>query len=247
MENENQTTRGAKRTAIQTKPEKVASSRIKAVGLTDAAFEQVGKGARKFKLSKSQYASAAIAYFAKSKMDPTNEEPFGLANVEMRVGRESRATQTHNGEIGNRIIAFIRGWEKSSYAFQQQLQISQNMHLELIESNILQRLVAAESNFLGPIMEQLFKGNVEGYINRCIGERVYLKVSGQPESSWASDNDKATAERDRRVHEYLRNFVNTNTLETPKATQKPVIVTAPAKIAPPVSELLGSVMPAEKK
>ena len=247
MENTAQPTRSAKRRAAQSEQKEEPTTTLKTIGISETAFAQAEKNARRFKMSKSQYASAAIAYFAQSGMNPTTEQPIGLANVETRVAREARATQAHNAEIGNRIVSIIRGWEKSSYAFHQQLQMSQNMHLELLESNILQRLVAAENNFFGPMMEQLFKGNVEGFIGRCVGERVYLKVSGQPESAWDEANDMATAERDTRTFNYLKDFASTNALEPPKATPRPVIISTPARISPPASEVLKPLIPGEKK
>ena len=60
-----------KRAAKRKEPIKGATGKTKAVAVDEVAYSQVLAQAKKLKMSKSKYASAAIAYFAENGLDPT--------------------------------------------------------------------------------------------------------------------------------------------------------------------------------
>ena len=174
MEESQKPTRSAERKV----PGKGAAGRTKAVAIDEVAYSQVHAQAKKLKMSKSIYASAAIAFFAEAGLDPTKERPAGLAEVTATVIKEARTTRVQQVEIGNRTISILRAWEKALYGFLQQQQGGTLNYLEQIENAILRHQVALETSFLSPMVEMMVKSNIEIYINRVLTERTNLRVSG---------------------------------------------------------------------
>ena len=201
---------------------------------------------KKLKLSKRQYASAAVVFFAENGLNPAVERPFGLAAVESKVGKESKNTQNHNAEIGNRVIAIMRGFERNSYDFHRQHEVSQAVYFEKMERNILQYLVNIENKMLKPMIEELFKCNIETFYTRGLCEQIFLQVLGEKQSDWGDRNDEATIDRNKRLVVQLKEFVGTNTIPIPTLTERPVITPVPAIIKAPISEILSAKVPTPK-
>ena len=223
-------------------PDKKSTGKSKgfSVALNATAYHNVVAHSKKLKMSKSEYASAAIAFFAESGMNPTAERPVGLSTIEVKVAEQTRRIRDQNIEIANRVISILRGWEKSSYAFHQQQQQSLHIQLELIESNLLQYLVALETNLLKPMVDELFKTNIESFIGRGLGEQIFIKVMGESQDVWPRDNDRYNAERDRIVVEKLRDFMKTNTVPTPQPTTKRPAIPTPARTPVPPTTAPGA-------
>ena len=147
---------------------KAGPNTVFSVAVDADAHRHVVAQAKKLKLTNRQYASAAIAFFAESGLDPTAERSQNLDALSKQVSVDTRAVRVQNADIGNRLITILRTWEKNLYGFLQQQELSRNNYLELIESNILQHQVLIETNILGPMVENLFKVNLEAFIRwRC--------------------------------------------------------------------------------
>ncbi|MDF7815453.1 hypothetical protein [Hymenobacter sp. YC55] len=212
------------------KPDKPSPSRAaNSVRVTGDAFRQVTTHAKKLKLTNGEYVSAAIAYFAETGLDPTKERPHGLANVTAKVSQETLAVRQQNVEIGNRVISILRGWEKTLYGFLQQQQAGTLNYLQQIESNILGHQVQVESTLLAPMVEQLFKVNLEAFITRGLTSQLLVKSTNQPEGSYQRQMDTSNNGRDQQLALLMREFIKTNNVDKPKLSPKPTVPATPAK------------------
>lgn len=212
------------------------TSKTKTVAVSEDAFVQVEQCAKKLKMSKAKFTSAAITFFAESGLDPTQERPQGLAGVSQKVEAGVANVRTHNADIGNRLYAMTRGFEKTIYQFMQQQQHATYAYMEAVESNLLRHLVALETNLLNPMIEEIVKGNIEAYVGRIIGERAYLKVSGRAAEEWGGQHEKFSGERDQLVVASLREFIKEHKVPVPRASIKPGATPVPPKPVAPASE-----------
>ena len=71
----------------------VGDNPLTSLKITKVADGQLTAHAKKLKIGKGEYASAAIAYFAESGLNPTAERPQGLAGVALKVGAEARSVR----------------------------------------------------------------------------------------------------------------------------------------------------------
>lgn len=187
--------------------------------------------AKKLKVSNSKYASAAIAFFAESGLDPTAERPAGLAHLGEKVADETKMVRKQNTEIGNRLIGLLRTWEKNQYVFLQQQQQGMLNYLEQIENNIIRHQVAIETSFLSPLVELVIRGNQESYITRLLAEEIQLKVMGKTENTFEAMHLHYTAQRDDKVVTQVRAFLQANGVAAPGRAPKPVVPEIP-KVVP---------------
>jgi hypothetical protein len=237
--------RKARRITSGTGPEKASDN----IRLEPAANRQLTASAKKLKMSKSKYASAAIAFFAESGLDPTAERPEGLAGIGRKVDKETLAVRQQNVDIGNRLIGIIRGWEKNLYGFMQQQQVATNLYLENIESNLLKHQVAVETNFLVPMLEQIITGSKDAYIGRGVSTRVYLQMTTNSQDSWNGQNNRFSSERDEMLVTELQKVAKSHPMQPFRPTPKPGITQIPAKpvAATPAATPAPAVTPAPPK
>ncbi|WP_157530913.1 hypothetical protein [Hymenobacter norwichensis] len=181
-------------------------------------------------MSKRKYANAAIAYFAETGLDPTKERPHGLANVSAKVSHETLAVRQQNADIGNRLISILRGWEKTLYGFLQQQQAGTVNYLQQIESNLLAHQVAVETSYLAPMVEQLFKVNLEAFVIRDFAVQLFAKAQNMPASSADTQMQLVTNGRDQQLATAVREFIKTNNVPTPTLSPKPQVPATPAKL-----------------
>jgi len=226
-------------------PGKGAAGRTKAVVIDEVAYSQVHAQAKKLKMSKSIYASAAIAFFADAGLDPTKERPAGLAEVTSTVTKEARTTRVQQVEIGNRTISILRAWEKALYGFLQQQQGGALNYLEQVETNIFRYLVGLETNVLSPMVEMMVRSNIESYMARVIGKRTNLHVNGRKETEWTDANQAINDERDQKIVVQMREFIKTNNVPAPKLAPKPLVPVLPPKapMAPAAGTPTGGAAP----
>ena len=191
--------------------------------------------AKKLKVSKTKCANAAVAYFAATGLDPTKEQTQGLAGVNAKVDKETLAVRAQNVEIGNRLIGIIRGWEKNLYTFMQQQQQTTYGYLEQIESNILQHQVTVETNLLAPMVEHLFKVNLEAMTTRGLATRLFIEATQKADSlknsteRYQSQKAQLDGERDLLLANQMREFLETYSVPLPKPTPKRAVTLVPAK------------------
>jgi hypothetical protein len=209
------------------------------------AYRNLTEQAKKYGVSKSKYASAAINYFAQLGLDPTAEASQGLGEIGAKVSAETLAVRKQNVDIGNRFISIIRTWEANLYGFMKQQELAQNTYLAAIERNLLERLVAMETNFMAPMVEQIMKASIEAYVGRTVGEWTYLKVMGKEPAERPVQHTSLNRERDqvlgKRLEEYATAYPPIITTVTPK----PALTLVPAKPqAPPTGAAPAPVTPA---
>lgn len=230
-----------KRPARRRRSQSAEQNPLASLKITQVADKQLTAQAKKLKIGKGEFASAAIAYFAETGLDPTKERPQGLANVSAKVSQETLAVRQQNVEIGSRLISIIRGWEKNLYTFMQQQQQTTYNYMELIESNILQHQVMVETNLLAPMVEQLFKVNMEANLTRELATRLYVGETSQtvppklPAERYENRKNFYNAERTRRLRDKMSKFAETNTVPTPQPTAKRAVTPVPPKPVAPTS------------
>jgi len=211
------------------------------VGLDADAHRHVMAQAKKLNVSKQKYASAAIAYFAQTGIDPTKEQPKGLANVSVKVDQSELAVRKQNHEIGTRLIQIIRTWEKNLYTFLQQQQAANNNYLAHIETNVLQHQVTVESNLLAPMVEHLFRVNQEATTTRGLATRLFIEATKKPDSAkttterYQEQKAQLDSERDFLLTNQLREFLKTNPVPLPKVSPKPAVTPVPVAPLQPAS------------
>lgn len=198
--------------------------------------------ADKLGISKSSYASAAIAYFAANGLDPTQDhtsltalsqqmkEGFALLGVAVTDGVAN--VRIHNADIGNRLYALVRNFERTLYAFEQQQQLTTYSYLEAIESNLLRHLVAIDSDVFQPLFEHLFRTEQEAFITRSFVARIYLQLIDNP-TVLDEQNARLNAEREQVVIGRLREFIKEHKLATPRPNSKPGATPVPGKTPTP--------------
>ncbi len=218
-----------KRKAQRRRPLSAAENPLTSLKISKVADGQLTGHAKKLRIGKGEYASAAIAYFAETGLDPTQERPQGLASVSAKVSQETRAVREQNVDIGNRLISILRGWERTLYGFLQQQQGGTLNYLERIEENILAHQVQVESSLLAPMVEQLFKVNLEAFITRGLTADLLVKSSNLPASSYEQQMELSTNGRDQQLATALREFIKTNSVAKPNLSPKPQVPAAPAK------------------
>lgn len=209
--------------------QKAAEKPSPSLKLTGDADRLLTVHSKKIKLSKREYASAAVTYFAETGLNPTKERPHGLANVSSKVVVETQSVKELNVEIANRIISLLRNWEQGLYGFLQQQQAGMLNYLEQIESNILAHQVQVESSYFGPMIEQLIKANLEAYIGRGFTAQLLMKSTNQPEGSYQKQMEVSDKERDTQLTLRTREFITTNSVAKPKLSPKPQILPVPPK------------------
>ena len=222
---------------------KPAEQQAPSLKLTTEADHLLTVQSKKAKLSKREYASAAIAYFAESGLNPTAAQGETLASFSNRQKEEGRANRQQTVDVGNRLISIMRTWEKANYAFMQQLQAGTVNHMEQIESNLLQQLVGLESSYFVPLVEMIMKSNIETFFGRVIGEKMDLRGRGQKDSEWAEGHKRLNESRDKQLVEAMRDFIKDNRLEKPTLSPKPQALALPVR-APAAGAAPAAVPPA---
>lgn len=214
--------------------EKAKTASRKSVMINVASHQQLEKASKALGVSNADYASGAIAYFARLGLNPTDDASHGIGEIGAKVSAETLAVRKQNVDIGNRFISIIRTWEANLYGFMKQQELAQNTYLAAIERNLLERMVAMETHFMDPMVEQIMKASVEAYVGRVVGERTYLKVIGREQAEWASQHASLSEERDKELGKKLEEYATDHPPVRTTVTPKPALTLVPAKPqAPP--------------
>jgi len=200
-----------------------------------ASHQQLEKAAKKLKMNNAEYASAAIAYFAKSGLDPREEHLLDGPLTRSKISEGVANVRAHNADIGNRLFALTRGFEKTMYLFMQQQEHNMNVYLEGIEGNLMRRLVSMEANLLLPLVEHVLRGAGDAYIGRSLGERIYLELLKKPASLWDEQNEKLTGEREQSLVAELRKFMTDHKIPPAASTRRPAATPVPPKPVAPAA------------
>lgn len=231
----------SKRPAKKSTPKKGTTS---TVGIDTVVHRQLAAESKKLDMTKGEYASAAIAYFTENGLDPTQDHTSlaelskqmkeGFAKLGVGVTDGVANVRAHNADIGNRLFALTRNFEKTLYAFQQQQQLATYSYMEAIESNLLRHLVAIDSNVFQPLFEHLIRTEEEASITRGLGARIYVHLIDKP-NLWSEQNAKFTDERDEKLLAQLKEFRKDHKLATPQPNYKPGATPVPPKSTLPAS------------
>ena len=233
-----------KRPAKRKEKAEAANWSTKTVALESAAHSSMEKAAKKLKMSNAKFASAAINYFTQNGLDPTQDhtslaaltkqmkDGFALLGVAVTDGVAN--VRSHNADIGNRLYALTRNFEKTLYAFQHQQQLATYSYMESVESNLLRHLVAMDSDVFQPLFEHLFRTEEEAFITRSLSARIYLKLIDNP-TILGEQNAKFTQDREEALVAKLREFLKTHKLATPQPIRKPGATAVPVKPVAPAT------------
>ena len=226
METNEQGLRAAKRK----EPRTGVDPKIKTVGVTEAAFVQVEAQAKKLKMSKSKYASAAIAYFAESGLDPTAKIPEGLAGLNATVLKETTQGRAQAALIGNRIMSVMRTWEKNQYTFLQEQQAGMLNYLEQIENTLHRQHTAVEMNLLTPMASMLINTELELDTLRDLSATAVMILKKVKEEDHEKYKQMGRTGARKEHVEKMREFIQTNHVAKPVHSPKPGITPRPAVV-----------------
>ena len=155
--------------------------------------------------------------------------------MSQKVEGSVASVRAHNADIGNRLFALTRSFEKTIYSFMQQQEHNMGLYLECIEGNIIKRLVSIEDNLLLPLIERVMRGAGDAYIGRSLGERIYLEILKQPATLWKEQDEKLTGEREQVLVAELRKFMTSHVIPAAKSTRRPAATPVPPKPTPPAT------------
>lgn len=171
------------------------------------------------------FASAAICYFTENGLDPT-QVSAQVEGVKTRaeVNEASFDIRKQGAEIGNRVVAIMRTFERELFKVLEAQQTGTVGFLARIEENLLNHQVAVETQVLAPLLERTIKSGVEGNINRLLLEILLLKQDETftPEKLRASTADY-NEQRDRRVVEESRKLLEAAHVTQPTLSTQPLI------------------------
>ena len=200
------------------------------IRLEPGANRKLTAAAGKLKLSKSKFASAAIAYFAETGLDPTANVTEGLAGLNATVLKETMQGRAQAALIGNRIMSVMRTWEKNLYTFLQEQQAKSLNYQEQIENTLHRQHTAVEMNLLTPMASMLIKGDLELENIRYLGETAVMTLKNVTEGSRAAIMEKADIGLMKLHVEKMREFMQTNHVAKPQPTPKPGVTPRPAVV-----------------
>jgi hypothetical protein len=253
MEETDSPKRSAKRVAKRQTGREPAKGLVKTIGLEEDAFSQLEANAKKLRMSKTKFASAAVTYFTEKGLDPTKAGVSELAQLRTQIGESAYEVRKQNADIGNRLVAIIRTWEANQYKFMQTQHVGVVGYLEDIEANILNHQVAVESQLLAPMMERLVRTGVETHMTRLLNELLLLKFDDDKypisDADIAFSNGDYNKQLDTQFVGALRKLLETARVTAPVATKKPVLA-VPTLGPPPkpaTTTTPGSVTPAPPK
>ena len=219
-----------KRAAARRQPIKNSEAKNKTVTVSEEAFVQVGQVAKKLKMSKSKFASAAICYFAENGLDPTANVTEGLAGLNATLLKETMQGRAQAALIGNRIMSVIRTWEKNLYTFLQEQQVKSLNYQEQVENTLHRQHTAVETNLLTPMASLLIKADVELANLRYLDATSLMILKKVKDEDHAAISERAETSIAKLHVEKMREFLQTNHVAKPQPTPKPGVTPRPAVV-----------------
>ncbi|WP_223654425.1 hypothetical protein [Hymenobacter psoromatis] len=205
------------------------------VKLEADAVSLLNTHARNAGISKCEYASAAIRYFAENGLDPTKTTTLaeGVKTREKLLD-VSYDVRKLTGEVGTRIIAILRNFEKENYKYQQAQQGGLFAYLGQIEDNILSYQQMVESQVLAPMLERVIRNGVDTHIARVLTNAVLLKTKDQPLSNEEVNRSTANydGQRDKQLVVEAQKIADKSPVARPRLTARPALTPVPAPPKP---------------
>ena len=194
------------------------------------ADELLSIAAKKLKMSKLEYASAAITYFAQSGLDPTANVSEGLAGLNATLLKETMQCRAQAALIGNRIMSVIRTWEKNLYTFLQEQQVKSLNYQEQVENTLHRQHTAVEMNLLAPMASMLIRAEIEQTDTRYLSAMALMKLNNYSEARQELVLAEGLRVLAKEHVEKMREFIQTNHVAKPQPTPKPGVTPRPAVV-----------------
>lgn len=190
------------------------------------------KEARRLRLKHQDYASAAISYFAESGLDPSKTSKYSLLKVMGTINVEAEKTRAHNADIGNRLVAILRSFERNNGQYLQAQQGDMLVYQERIERNILTYLAGIEEKVLAPILEHGLRTGAEARITRVLAEVLVLKLEKHPysEEKLRASVAKYDEQRERQTILVAEKVIAASKLAKPILSARPAVQEPPKPV-----------------
>ena len=187
---------------------------------------------KKLGVGKGEYTDAAVRYFAENGLDPT--KATGLlesTKTQAKVSQTSHTTQQFVADVGNRLMAVLKSFERELFKVLEAQQGGIFEYLGQIEANILNHQVGVEAQILTPLLERLIATGVETHMSRVLVEVLMLKTRNLEFTTEDAQTTKLAydRQRDNQIIVETRKILETARVTRPQATVKPPL----AKPTPP--------------
>ena len=210
------------------KPQKISESPT--VRLDAEAVSLLRGAAKATKLTKGEYASACIKYFARIGLDPTAEASEGLAGLNATLLKETMQGRAQAALIGNRLMSVIRTWEKNLYTFLQEQQVKSLNYQEQVENTLHRQHTAVETNLLTPMASMLIRAEIEQTDIRYLSALALMKLNNYSEARQELVLAEGLKVLAKEHVEKMREFIQTNHVAKPQPTPKPGVTPRPAVV-----------------
>ncbi|TGE22739.1 hypothetical protein [Hymenobacter metallicola] len=180
---------------LSRKTKKTRMQTYTSVGIEPAVHGQLAKTSKLCKLTKSAYATAAVAYFTERGLNPVTDRTREAAIIQDRIDKRSDRLELLLNALGQRL-------EKQQTLLNDRL-------LGLLknqESALFSYLTEQEENVYAPLIHELLLAGTEALIARKLTERIYLELTrqGLTLNSVTANQDEV---RDTMVAKKKQNFV----------------------------------------
>lgn len=205
------------------------------VELQPSIHNQLTRESKLLKLTNSEYASAAVGYFAERGLNPVSDRQREGMVIQAKIDKRSEAIEQQVTGLGNRLFGFLQTHEKNLYDYLQRQQRTLFSFLQKQEGNLFQYLTEQEKELYTPLLEEVLRGAADAFIARRLGEQIVLRQQGQE----AFDNNyqrvlaRETAERETMTLQRLVEVTNRNALPAKPETTPPALTNVPGKPATP--------------
>ncbi|WP_139926437.1 hypothetical protein [Hymenobacter sp. DG01] len=234
--------------ASSSTPKKKAKAAPKtAVAIDQLTHRQLTKAAKELSISNADYASAAISYFTERGLDPlANREREGIV-IQNKITELERVVNTlgnrlfgwltqHEKNLNKDLFGFLRGHEKTLFAY-----------LQAQDKNVHEHLADQEEMFLMPLMRELMITNVEALYSRRLGEQIILKVLGRELAEYPAKHKEFNERRDVDARKKLDAFIESLAPVTQPLATIPQPTPVPQRPASPAESPVSSAATSSEK
>lgn len=160
--------------------------------LTHEAHALMVPAADALGLTASEYASAAVTYFAQRGLDPVkNQEREGIV-IQDKISELERVVNS----LGNRLFGWLTQHEKNTAGFLKGHEKTLFTYLQAMDQNIHEHLSGQEESLLLPMFQELVLNNIEALYGRRLGEQIMLKVLGRDLKEYPAKHREFNEKRD---------------------------------------------------
>ncbi|MBW3127707.1 hypothetical protein [Hymenobacter profundi] len=192
------------------KRKRCASSARRQVYLAYEAHAMLLPAAERAEITASEYASAAVSFFAERGLNPvTDREREGLV-IQAKIHDLEKVVATlsnrlfgwltqHEMNLNRDLFGYLRGHEKTLFSYLQQQ-----------EQNVHEHLSDQEEMFLMPLIQEAMLTNVEALYGRRLGEQLMLTALNRADEFPAKHrefNSRRDEDVKKKVDQFVTNLV----------------------------------------